>query len=309
MFIRFSLIGLLLVSSVALAERTPIDWLESMDSAHQKLNFTLPMVHLEPNSAQTYLFEHGVSNNKQVVYMAALSGPVRHSYRVDNKVTYLEPESRPYTINATKIVGASPALFVGKIQHIIENYSMTMVEKGRIAGRVTQLIRLKAKDGDRFNYILWLDLETSLLLRYDLFDLDNNLLEQVQAVGLNLNTEPSENIIQLSTRVNDQVHALTATQQDRWTFNWLPSGFVVQASDSHRVDKALSAVEYVMLSDGLSQVSVYIAKASTAEIPAKLQTNSGITMANKRYGQYDVTVVGRIPYDTAFKIANAVEAK
>jgi len=309
LFIRFSLIGLWLVSSAALAEKTPIDWLNSMDSAHQKLNFTIPMVHLEPNSVQTYLFEHGVSNNKQVVYMAALSGPVRHSYRVDNKVTYLEPESRPYTINASKIVGASPALFVGKIQHIIDNYSMTMVEKGRIAGRVTQLIRLKAKDGDRFSYILWLDLETSLLLRYDLFDLDNNLVEQVQAVGLNLNTEPSENIIQLSMRPSDQVHALTTTQQDKWTFNWLPNGFVVQASDSHRVDKALSAVEYVMLSDGLSQVSVYIAKAITAEIPAKLQTNSGITMANKRYGQYDVTVVGRIPYNTALKIANAVEAK
>lgn len=309
MLIRFSLIGLLLMSSAALAERTPIDWLKSMDSSHQNLNFTMPMVHLEPNSAQTYLFEHGVSNNKQVVYMAALSGPVRHSYRVDNEVTYLEPESRPYTINASKIVGASPALFVGKTQHIIDNYSMTMVEKGRIAGRVTQLIRLKAKDGDRFNYILWLDLETSLLLRYDLFDLDNNLLEQVQAVGLHLNTEPSENIVQLSTRVNDQVHALTTTPQDKWSFNWLPSGFVIQTSDSHRVDKSLSAVEYVMLSDGLSQVSVYIAKASNAEIPAKLQTNSGITMANKRYGQYDVTVVGRIPYDTALKIANAVEDK
>ena len=99
------------------------------------------------------------------------------------------------------------------------------------------------------------------------------------------------------------------TKQEKWQFSWLPSGFIVQASDSHRVDKSLGAVEYVMLSDGLSQVSVYIAPAGKLEIPPKLITNSGIAMANKRYGEYDVTVVGRIPYDTALKIAHSIEPK
>lgn len=309
MFIRFSLIGLLLVSGTTLAEKLPIDWLKSMDLAHKSLNFTMPLVHLEPSSVQTYLYEHGVSNDKEVVYMAALSGPLRHKYRVNNKVTYLEPENKPYTINSRKIVGASPALFVNKIDHIEENYSMTMVEKGRIAGRITQLIRLKAKDENRFNYILWLDLETSLLLRYDLFDLNNNLLEQVQAVGLHLNSLPSENIKQLAARTNDEVRIINAIQQEKWQFSWLPEGFSVQASDSHRVDKSLGAVEYLMLSDGLSQVSVYIAQASNIDVPAKLITNSGIAMATQRYGQYDVTVVGRIPYDTALKIAHSIEIK
>lgn len=309
MFIRLSLIGLLLVSGTALAEKLPLDWLKSMNSAHKSLNFTMPLVHLEPSSVQTYLYEHGVSNNKEVVYMAALSGPLRHKYRVDNKVTYLEPENKPYTINSSKIVGASPALFVDKIEHIEESYSMTMVEKGRIAGRITQLIRLKAKDENRFNYILWLDLETSLLLRYDLFDLNNNLLEQVQAVGLHLNNLPSDNITQLAAIKSDEVRTVTAIQQEKWQFSWLPQGFSVQASDSHKVDKALNAVEYLMLSDGLSQVSVYIAPASSIDVPAKLITNSGIAMANQRHGQYDVTVVGRIPYDTALKIAHSIEFK
>ena len=75
----------------------------------------MPLVHLEPSSVQTYLYEHGVSNNKEVGYMAALSGPLRHKYRVDNKVTYLEPENKPYTINSSKIVCASPALFVDQM--------------------------------------------------------------------------------------------------------------------------------------------------------------------------------------------------
>jgi sigma-E factor negative regulatory protein RseB len=309
--IRRCLVGIisLLVSGLALAEKTPTDWLDDMNLAHQSLNFTLPMVHLEPNSAQTYLFEHGVTNEKQVVYIAALSGPVRHSYRVDDVVTYMEPESRPYSINSEKIIAPSPAIFVGKTQHIIDNYSLTMIEKGRIAGRITQLIRLKSKDKHRFNYILWLDLETSLLLRYDLFDLNNNLLEQVQAVGLQISEHPSDNIIKLGAKVSDETRMMAATPQDNWVFSWLPSGFSIQASDSHRVVNTDQAVEYVMLSDGLSQVSVYVAKAGNIELPSKLFTKNGIAMANHRVGSLDITVVGRVPFDTAMKIARSIQPK
>lgn len=299
----------LLFSSVALAEKTPTDWLDSMSLAHQTLNFTIPMVHLEPNSAQTYLFEHGVSNDRQVVYIAALSGPVRHSYRVDNVVTYMEPESRPYSINAEQIIGPSPAIFVGKVQHILDNYTLTMIEKGRIAGRVTQLIRLKAKDNNRFNYILWLDVETKLLLRYDLFDLNNNLIEQVQAVGLHLNERPSDNIEKLAAQPKHETVMLPSTAQDNWRFSWLPAGFEVKASDEHRVVNTAQNVDYLMLSDGLTQVSVYVANAQKAELPARLQTNNGLSVANFRRGLTDITVVGRIPYETALKIAQSIEPK
>lgn len=306
--IRRSLVCLftLLVSGTALAEKTPIDWLNSMNLAHQQLNFTLPMVHLEPKSAQTYLFEHGVSNNKQVVYIAALSGPVRHSYRVNDVVTYIEPGSRPYSINAQQIVGPSPAIFVGKTQHIIDNYSLTMIEKGRIAGRVTQLIRLKAKDKHRFNYILWLDQETSLVLRYDLFDLNNNLIEQVQAVGLQVSDLPSDNISKLSVKPAEETVMVTSVPQEKWAFNWLPTGFKIQVSDIHRVATSSEAIEYVMISDGLTQVSVYISKANNVELPKKLFTNNGIAMANHRVGALDITAVGRIPYDTAMLIAQSL---
>lgn len=299
----------LLFSSVALAEKTPTDWLDSMSLAHQTLNFTIPMVHLEPNSAQTYLFEHGVSNDRQVVYIAALSGPVRHSYRVDNVVTYMEPESRPYSINAAQIIGPSPAIFVGKVQHILDNYTLTMIEKGRIAGRVTQLIRLKAKDNNRFNYILWLDVETKLLLRYDLFDLNNNLIEQVQAVGLHLNERPSDNIEKLAAQPKHETVMLPSTAQDNWRFSWLPAGFEVKASDEHRVVNTAQNVDYLMLSDGLTQISVYVTNAQKAELPSRLQTNNGLSVANFRRGLTDITVIGRIPYETALKIAQSIEPK
>ncbi|MDP2560892.1 MucB/RseB C-terminal domain-containing protein [Psychrobium sp. 1_MG-2023] len=301
---------LLFVFSANATEKAPLDWLHNMSAAYKQLNFKLPMIHLERNHVQSYAFEHGVIDGEQVVYVASLSGPVSYSYRVADTVTYVEPDIKPYSVKSSHIIGASPAIFVNKIEHIERNYTITKVGKGRVAGRISQLIRLKSKDKHRFNYILWLDMETSLLLRYDLFDLNNNLLEQVQAVGLHITSEPSDNLMKLKhTKLPDFSIATSQQQQTRWGFSWLPSGFDIKAVDNHRLINTSQPVEYLMLSDGLSQISVYVAKRGEISLPEKVFTKSGIVMANQHLGDREVTVVGRIPYETANKIARAVILK
>lgn len=298
----------LVVSMTTYAEKTPLQWLTSMEQAHQQLNFKLPLVHLERDHVQTYAFEHGNVEDQEVVYIASLSGPVRHSYRIDNLVTYVEPETKPYSINAQKIVGPSPMKFVGKLDQIERNYSITALGKGRIAGRICQLIRLKSKDKHRFNYIIWLDQQSSLVLRYDLFDLENNLLEQVQAVGLNISEAPSENLVKLKNANKLDVSITAKSAQQRWSLSWTPPGYVQQSRDNHRLMITSKNVDYMLLSDGLSDVSIYVAQAGELPLPEKALTKNGISMANHRQGNIDVTVVGRIPYETALQISRSVKA-
>jgi len=298
----------LLVSLTTLAEKTPKEWLSSMEQAHQQLNFKLPLIHLERDHVQTYAFEHGRVDDQEVVYISSLSGPVRHSYRIDDIVTYVEPESRPYSINGRKIVGPSPMKFVGKLAKIEQNYSVTALGKGRIAGRTCQLIRLKSKDGHRFNYIIWLDEQSSLVLRYDLFDLSNNLLEQVQAVGLNISEQPSTNLVKLKNAEKIDVNLIAQTTQQRWTLSWLPPGYTQQNRDNHRLMVTAKHVDYLLLSDGLSDISVYVSQAGELPLPEKALTKNGISMANHRQGNVDITVVGRIPYDTALKLSRSIVA-
>lgn len=299
----------LLASTASFAEKTPHQWLESMEVAHQQLNYKLPLIHLERDHVQTYAFEHGRVDGDEVVFIASLSGPVRHSYRVNNVVTYVEPETHPYSILAEKIVGPSPVKFVGKLPEIMQNYSVTALGKGRIAGRICQLIRLKSNDEHRFNFILWLDEQSSLVLRYDLFDLENNLLEQIQAVGLSISENPSENLIKLKNANEVEVNVPPQITDQRWTLSWLPQGYQQQARDSHRLIITEKNVDYMLLSDGLSDVSIYVARAGEVALPEKALTKNGIAMANYRQGNADITVVGRIPYETAMQIARSVKPK
>lgn len=298
-----------LVSLTSFAEKTPKEWLVSMEQAQQQLNYKLPLVHLERDHVQTYAFEHGVIDEQEVVYIASLSGPVRHSYRIENLVTYVEPETKPYSIKGQKIVGPSPMKFSGKLAQIEQNYSVTALGKGRIAGRICQLIRLKSKDKHRFNYILWLDQQTSLVLRYDLFDLENNLLEQVQAVALKVNEQPSENLVKLKNANQVEVNMTTPNRQQGWELSWLPPGYSIQSRDNHRLIITSKPVEYVLISDGLSDVSIYVSEAGELPLPEKALTKNGISMANHRQGAVDITVVGRIPYETALQLSRSIKAK
>jgi len=294
----------------AYAENNPLQWLAQMNQAYHQNNFSLSITHLQRNHVQSFLFEHGIVDDEQVVYIKSLTGPVSHSYRINNLVTYIDPEIQPYSVHAPIIAIPSPSFFINKLTAIEKNYNVSLAGKGRVAGRVAQLVRLKAKDKDRFNYVLWLDVDTSLLLRYDSFDLQNNLVEQMQVIRAQWTVQPNEKLVELvAADIPSMKMAPAVNVKTRWQFNWLPSQYQIIATDSHRLLSTTEPVDYLMLSDGLSEVSVYIANAGEVEFPERLITQGGMAVARHRQGNVDITVVGKVPLDTATKIARSISLK
>lgn len=301
---------LLMTTGSALAETTPIQWLEKMNVAYHQSNFSLSVVHLQRNHIQSFAFEHGVVGDDNVVYINSLTGPVSHSYRINNQVTYIDSEIKPYRVEANTIIMPSLAFFVDKQAAVVANYNLTLGGQGRVAGRTVQLLRLTAKDQHRFNYRLWLDTETALLLRYDSYDLNNNLVEQVQAITFELRDAPDQKLVKLANSdLKNIIQAPQVSASTRWRFNWLPSNFVVAASDSHRLFTTAQPVDYILLTDGVSEISVYVARAEEVIFPERLITAGGIAVARHRESGIDFTVIGKIPLETAVKISNSMILK
>lgn len=289
------------------SEKTAQAWVQGMNQAFSALNFKLPLIHLQRNRIQTYSFDHGIVADKQVVLLDYLSGPARQSYRVDDLVTYVDAEFPSYSIQSSKIVAPTPAMFVGDIAKLEKNYRFILSGQGRVAGRMAQLVRLAARDEHRFSYLLWLDLETSLLLRYDLLDLDNSVVEQMQALQLHVFDQPSDaltNLVSLPP-IERQVSSVVNTDT-RWQLKWTPPGFELKAADSHPLLSTREHVDYLLLTDGLTQISIYVALAKDKPLPEQVVTAGGTAMANHRQGRVDITVVGKIPADTALKLARSL---
>ncbi|MGP1782873.1 MucB/RseB C-terminal domain-containing protein, partial [Shewanella frigidimarina] len=76
--------------------------------------------------------------------------------------------------------------------------------------------------------------------------------------------------------------------------------------DQHRLIGSKEAVEYIAISDGLANISVYVAKAGEAPLPEELVTRNGLSLATERVGNAEVVAVGKVPAETLSRIAKSI---
>jgi len=288
---------------------------ERLSVALRELNFSTSFVVVKNNQAEPYHWLHGITkditsgNQVELEILALLNGPRRDILRIDNIVSYIEPEYVPYSIISSHISGPIPAIFGQDISVLENNYHFVSVGKNRILGRIAQLIRIVPKDTHRFGYWVWLDQESGLLLKLAIIARKGQLLEQVQFTHLEITNTVSEHLKQL--QVTDLPKVVdVATKQGgtelAWQVNWLPNGFKQIKSNIHRINTSNKTVEFMLFNDGLVDISVYV-NPSKDKLRAIEFANDGATLVlNKVINNVEVSVVGKIPVASAKKIVNSV---
>ncbi|MBY5993490.1 MucB/RseB C-terminal domain-containing protein [Ferrimonas balearica] len=282
-------------------------WLERMASSLTAENFQISLVQLQRDQIRTLRYFHGVVEGEEVAYLDHLNGPSKSVVRVGNQVTYLEHDVAPYSVNAGRIHGWLPPAFAGNIERLTPHYQFVKAGRNRVAGHTAQLIRIVPEDAYRYQYRVWLDIESALPLRVDLLDTENNLLEQVLAIELHLFEQPLPQLEELKAQVwPNVVVPPQSSQNSRWQFGWLPKGFAVTHYDQHLLLGLNEPVEYLSLSDGLADFSVYIGLAGQVELPTHLSTTNGLALASAIHGEVEVVVVGKLPVDALSNVANNI---
>lgn len=288
--------------------------LERLSNSLRQLNFSTSFVVVKNNQAEPYHWLHGIGENEQELEIfTRLNGPRRDVLRQGDIVSYIEPDQEPYTITSSNVRSPIPTIFRGNISELEESYRFISVGRSRILGRVAQLVRIVSKDKYRFNYWLWLDQKTGLLLKMAVLTRQGQLLEQIQFTHIEVNEQLSDSLEQFQLTELPQVIELAIQRQNKalsWQVGWLPQGFVVVKSNQHRLNSHNQgddkAVEFMLFSDGLVEVSVYV-NPSQEEFRAPEFANDGATMVFNHILQgIEVGVVGDIPLATAKKIAESI---
>ena len=135
------------------------------------------------------------------------------------------------------------------------------------------------------------------------------LLEQIQFTHLDITDDLSENLVQLQETdlpavieldVDNKITALF------WQINWLPEGFEVIKSNRHRIHQNKKAVEFMLFSDGLVDISVYVNPSATEKRAVEFANDGATLVFNQIINGLEVSVVGKIPLITAKKIADSI---
>lgn len=288
---------------------------ERLSSALRELNFSTSFVVVKNNQAEPYHWLHGNTVDTaggpqiELEILALLNGPRRDILRIDNTVSYIEPEYAPYSITSSHISGPIPAVFSQDISVIENNYHFVSVGRSRVLGRAAQLIRIVPKGTHRFGYWVWLDQQSGLLLKLAIITRKGQLLEQIQFTHLEITDELSEHLKHLQATELPKIIDITTKQEVTeltWQVNWLPNGFKQIKSNIHRMNASKQAVEFMLFNDGLVDVSVYVNPSKDKQRVIEFANDGATLVLNQVINNVEVSVVGQIPVATAKKIVNSV---
>tara|TARA_R110000737_G_scaffold298125_1_gene304961 strand:+ start:369 stop:1331 length:963 start_codon:yes stop_codon:yes gene_type:complete len=307
-----SLLLLVTIStSVAANENEQAEpWLERLAQSLQTLNFSTSFVVVKNNQAEPYHWFHGVDESgDELEILSLLNGPRRDILRKKDTVSYIEPELPPYSVISQQITGPIPAVLRGDVNTLSQTYDFISVGRSRVLGRPAQLIRIVSKDPYRYGHWLWLDQKTGMLLKLALANRTGQLLEQIQFTHLDITVDMADSLLQLQQTSLPKVIEIPEGYQEQilqWQVNWLPAGFKRLNANRHRISTTNKPVEFMLFSDGLVDVSVYVNPSEENQRATDYVMDGATVVLNQVVNGFEVSVVGKIPAKTAKAIADSV---
>ncbi|WP_386692284.1 MULTISPECIES: sigma-E factor regulatory protein RseB [unclassified Lonepinella] len=306
---------LLSLPSAVLAQEnlTPQQLVTSMTKAQTELNYQISFVQTNLTDLQAFRYKHVNLDNKSYAQLTTLESSQQDIIRRDNLVSYFQSNFTPFTIQSNHIIDYLPNILSANIEKFAENYDFSALGRNRVADRLVQVIRIMPKDDFRYQYVLFIDEETHLLLRSDLIDRNDNLLESFHVVNLYIGDEIKSLVEQLNavhfppllTDESNEKPSITS-----WQTKWLPKGFtlVSENADPEDID-GNNIIESRLYSDGLFSFTIYVADKIINGNQDNLWRQGMNTIYSENIGDKEVTLIGQIPSATAKRIVQDLQFK
>ena len=287
--------------------------LQQMQRAYHHYNFELSLIKVRQGTIEPLRFSHAVSEESELSHLIYLNGRPSEYLKRNNEISFFEAGSDPYTLSGARMPGFWSAVLGMNLEQVLKSYDPVVTGRNRIAGLPVQVVRLAPKDPSKYGFVLWLEQASGLLLRLDLIDEGGNLVEQFMGVDLRVMPEPSSWLLALDKvtlpRAVTTEQAYQAPQQELgWAPGWLPKGFRVMSTDRHPLVGTGEMVDYMMVSDGLVDVSIYLSapESGMGEQLVRQGATSLLRLLNDH--KVEVTVVGEVPAQTAQRIAESLHS-
>ncbi len=196
-----------------------------------------------------------------------------------------------------------------RFKHLQKYYQFESIAPKKVADVETQGISIKALDPYRYSYKLWFEPQTATLMKYQLLDKNNKIIEQYLFTDISF--YPST-IPPVSQKRNPSCYKRFAGLQTATLkylkLSSLPSGYEPVSYRKGTINNSIRQAEQFQISDGLSDVSVFIEDIVKGGKHISGVVKMGpMTVAGKTIGTHQVTVIGAVPVDGALKILKAVK--
>lgn len=188
------------------------------------------------------------------------------------------------------------------------HYEFRELGEARVAGRACQGLAMVPRDDFRYGYEICADTATAVPLRVSLLDRAGRAVEQLMFTQVTFPDAIADAAFAplagpaAATRTAAPAAPEAASP---WQLAQLPPGFRVVMTSRLRAADGRGVVEHLLLSDGLSAVSVFGARLAAEDHPLRGFSRVGAVNAyGRRVGAFHVTVVGEVPKRTVRMIGD-----
>lgn len=287
-------------------ERSPLSILQQMSQAWHRSNYDMSFIQIIPPQIISYQYQHVFANQRHYAQLSGLDGAQQEIIQRDNIISYYGGSYQPFSIRGGRILDNIPAVAYADYSRLSRYYDFMDAGKTRIADRVTHVIRILPKDDFRYQYILWIDEQSHLLLRSDMLDRNSELLEQFRVITLEQgNPDGLVNLLEplnLPPLINIQGEVLTV--QKDWQLAWLPPGFELVKEQEYETEIGL--LKSMMFSDGLFSFSLYINDNISDNLGEQYWQQADNTIYTEMSNNREITIIGQIPLVTARRIVKDI---
>lgn len=318
MKIRAALFGLLLAFAInanAGEKEVCSDWLKTVAFAGHQTDYSGVFVYQYGNNVESSRITHVTDSAAEYEKLEGLDGPKREIIRHHGHVwSYSNHEM--VEMDSQQGRGRFPSLLPEQLSALSENYQAKQAGVERVAGYDAQVILLQPKDSSLYSHRIWVHSDSGLLLKAAVLDDKNKMVEQYAFTQLQIGGKIDRSWLNASVAAN--LHGAKIDKQAEpdervtpinsgWIADFLPAGFKKTMEIQRPMHGKHLPVTQIVLSDGLSAVSIFIELDDQDEDDVDgLSSRGAMSLYHKVVGKNLFTVVGEVPARTVVKILDSI---
>ena len=291
-----------------------LDWVQKMSNAMQELSYRGRFVYLHNGQLESMSVVHVRDGDEVLERLTSLNGEAREILRDNDNLTCVWPSTRQVVVDPVSVGNRSPLWIPDDVRRLDKFYQFVIQGRDRVADHPAVIVAILPRDEFRYGMKVWVEEQHGLLLQSILFDEKGNLSEQIMFTELDLlqgGDLKTHGVLPEIARDYALVRSHDAADNGhkpgdrRWQLNTIPRGFHIESSLQKWMPDTNTAVQQMVLSDGLASVSVFIEKMLDQSMLGE-SSMGAINAFTTEYQGFSVTAIGEAPPITVRSIAEAV---
>ncbi|UOG91676.1 MAG: MucB/RseB C-terminal domain-containing protein [Candidatus Thiothrix sulfatifontis] len=280
------LAGVLAWSTPSMANEAG-DLLAKMRSAVHTLDYTGTLVYSQGNELSSYQISHKVENGAEKESVVRLAQGANTA--------------------AENVESFSLAKFQQVQPQMEEVYALDLGGQEFVANRNCQIVVARPRDKMRYLQRYCVEPDTGMLLKYSLVDRSHNTVEQLMFTTLDI-AVPAQAATQPTAPIANPAPSAAMPPATDWVFASLPAGFQQVQDLRQEGVNGQPPIRQLILSDGMTSVSVFIAPPGAPSMLDSIGISSGaMNIYATEVAQHQVTLVGEVPALTLQRISENLQ--